>query len=84
MRTLDFSPQGTLPDGGRSLLSLNPIDDIDLTLLKRFTLTEHFGWSSRFAPSISSIIRNIRAATLTTLLRLAPRLAAEAMHRVLR
>lgn len=36
------APKGTLPDGGRSLLSLNPIDDIDLTLLKRFNITERF------------------------------------------
>ncbi len=36
------APEGTLPNGGRSLLSLEPIDDIDLTLLKRFTITERF------------------------------------------
>ncbi len=36
------SPEGTLPNGGRSLVALNPIDDIDLTLLKRFNLTERF------------------------------------------
>ncbi len=36
------APKGTLPNGGRSLMALNPIDDIDLTLLKRFTLTERF------------------------------------------
>jgi hypothetical protein len=34
------APQGTLANGGRNLLSLRPIDDIDLTLAKRFTLTE--------------------------------------------
>jgi hypothetical protein len=36
------APQGTLPNGGRSLLSLNPIDDIDLTLAKHFSITERF------------------------------------------
>ncbi len=36
------APEGTLANSGRSLLSLNPIDDIDLTLLKRFTITERF------------------------------------------
>ena len=36
------SPEGTLPNGGRSLLTMNPIDDIDITALKRFSLTERF------------------------------------------
>jgi hypothetical protein len=36
------SPEGTLPNGGRSLLTMNPIDNIDVTALKRFSLTEHF------------------------------------------
>ena len=36
------APEGTLADSGRSLLNLNPIDDIDLTLAKRFTITERF------------------------------------------
>ena len=36
------SPRGTLPDGGRSLLTMNPIDNIDATALKRFSLTERF------------------------------------------
>lgn len=36
------APLGTLANGGRSLLHLNPIDDIDLTVAKRFTLTERF------------------------------------------
>ncbi|HEY7209152.1 MAG TPA: TonB-dependent receptor [Bryobacteraceae bacterium] len=36
------APRGTLADAGRSLLSLNPINNIDLTLLKRFSLTERF------------------------------------------
>ena len=33
---------GTLPTGGRNLLHLNPIDDIDLSLIKRFSITERF------------------------------------------
>ncbi|MBV9404017.1 MAG: TonB-dependent receptor, partial [Acidobacteriaceae bacterium] len=36
------APQGTLANAGRSLLSLEPIDDIDLTIAKRFTITERF------------------------------------------
>ncbi|MGH9584722.1 MAG: carboxypeptidase regulatory-like domain-containing protein, partial [Bryobacteraceae bacterium] len=34
------APKGTLPTGGRSLIAMNPIDDIDVTLRKRFTFTE--------------------------------------------
>lgn len=37
-----MAPEGTIANGGRSLLNLNPIDDIDLTLAKRFTITERF------------------------------------------
>jgi hypothetical protein len=33
---------GQLPTGGRNTLQLNPIDNIDLTLLKRFSITERF------------------------------------------
>ena len=36
------SPQGTLPNGGRSLLMMNPMNDIDVTALKRVSLTERF------------------------------------------
>jgi hypothetical protein len=36
------APRGTLPDAGRSLLNLNPIDNIDLTVVKRFSVTERF------------------------------------------
>ncbi len=36
------APKGTLATSGRSILNLNPIDNIDLTLLKRFSLTERF------------------------------------------
>jgi hypothetical protein len=34
------APKGTLPNGGRNLISLNPIDDIDLSLVKRINLAE--------------------------------------------
>lgn len=34
------SPSGTLPNGGRSLIAMNPIDNIDLTFRKRINLTE--------------------------------------------
>jgi len=33
---------GQLPNGGRNTLELNPINNIDLTLLKRFSITERF------------------------------------------
>jgi hypothetical protein len=36
------APAGTLPDGGRSLLNLNPINDVDVTLAKRFTVGERY------------------------------------------
>ncbi len=41
------APEGTLANGGRSLLSLNPIDNLDLTLAKRFTITER--WRLEFS-----------------------------------
>jgi hypothetical protein len=34
------APVGTLPTAGRALLAMNPIDDIDLTLVKRFNINE--------------------------------------------
>jgi hypothetical protein len=34
------APVGTLPNAGRSLMALNPTNDIDLTLMKRFNITE--------------------------------------------
>jgi hypothetical protein len=34
------APEGTLTNAGRSLLALNPTDDIDLTLMKRINITE--------------------------------------------
>ena len=36
------SPQGTLPNAGRNLLTMNPINDIDVTALKRISLMERF------------------------------------------
>jgi hypothetical protein len=36
------APEGTLANAGRNTLQLNPINDIDLTLLKRFNITERF------------------------------------------
>ena len=34
------APKGTLANGGRNTLQLNPIDDIDLSLIKKFSITE--------------------------------------------
>ncbi len=34
------APQGTLPTGGRNLIALNPINDVDLTLAKHLDITE--------------------------------------------
>ncbi len=36
------APEGTLPNGGRSLLTMNPIDNIDISAIKRFSLKERF------------------------------------------
>jgi Carboxypeptidase regulatory-like domain len=36
------APEGTLPNGGRNTLYLNPINDVDVTLLKRFNISERF------------------------------------------
>jgi hypothetical protein len=36
------APEGTLANAGRNTLTLNPINDIDLTLVKRFNITERF------------------------------------------
>lgn len=36
------SPKGTLPDAARNTLRLRPTDDIDLSVVKRFSLTERF------------------------------------------
>jgi Carboxypeptidase regulatory-like domain len=36
------APKGTLPNAGRNTMSLNPINDIDLTAVKRIALTERF------------------------------------------
>lgn len=36
------APKGTLPNAGRNTMSLNPINDVDLTLAKRFSISERF------------------------------------------
>jgi hypothetical protein len=36
------APLGTLPNAGRNLLHLNPINDVDVTLAKRFTFGERY------------------------------------------
>lgn len=41
------APAGTLPNAGRNLINLNPIDDLDLTLAKRFNFTER--WKAEFS-----------------------------------
>ena len=35
------TPKGALSNAGRNTLMLEPIDDVDLSLIKRFTITEH-------------------------------------------
>jgi hypothetical protein len=50
------SPKGTLPNAGRSLLNLNPIDNIDLTLLKRFTVTERV--RLEFSARVSNVLNH--------------------------
>jgi hypothetical protein len=36
------APKGTIPTAGRNTLALNPIDNIDFTILKRVAVTERF------------------------------------------
>jgi hypothetical protein len=50
------SPRGTFPNAGRNILNLNPIDNIDLTLLKRFTVTERF--RLEFSARVSNILNH--------------------------
>ncbi len=50
------APKGTLPNGGRSLMNLNPINNIDLTLMKRFTVTERI--SLEFSARASNILNH--------------------------
>ncbi len=50
------SPKGTLPNSGRSLLTMNPIDNIDLTALKRFSITERF--NLEFSVRASNILNH--------------------------
>jgi hypothetical protein len=42
--------EGTLPNGGRNTEHVNPIDDVDMTVAKRFNITESKGieFSARF------------------------------------
>ena len=50
------APVGTLPNAGRNTLTLNPIDDIDLSLLKRFNVTERV--RLEFAAHITNIFNH--------------------------
>jgi Carboxypeptidase regulatory-like domain len=50
------APKGTLPNGGRSLLNLDPINNIDVSLLKRFTLTERF--RLEFSARVSNVFNH--------------------------
>ncbi len=36
------APKGTLPNAGRNTMHLNPIDDIDMSIVKRFTVKEKY------------------------------------------
>jgi hypothetical protein len=38
------APKGTLPNGGRNTEHLLPINDVDLTLMKRFTMHDRYNW----------------------------------------
>jgi hypothetical protein len=50
------APKGTLPNGGRSLLALNPIDDVDLTLAKNINFTER--WRMQFSIRAFNILNH--------------------------
>jgi hypothetical protein len=50
------APQGTLPTGGRSLVGLNPIDDLDLTLAKHIDISER--WKVQFAIRVFNIFNH--------------------------
>ncbi|HZS57338.1 MAG TPA: carboxypeptidase regulatory-like domain-containing protein [Bryobacteraceae bacterium] len=50
------APQGTLPSGGRSLIALNPINDVDLTLAKRIDITER--WKAQFAIRVFNVFNH--------------------------
>ncbi len=36
------APKGTLPNGGRNTEHLNPIDDVDMSIMKRFTFRDRY------------------------------------------
>jgi hypothetical protein len=50
------APQGTLPTGGRNLVALNPINDVDLTLAKRIDITER--WKAQFAIRVFNVFNH--------------------------
>ncbi len=50
------APSGTLPTGGRNLIALNPIDDVDLTLAKRIDITER--WKVQFAIRVFNLFNH--------------------------
>ena len=50
------APKGTFPNAGRSLLNLNPIDNIDITLAKRISLTERF--NLEFSARVSNLFNH--------------------------
>ena len=50
------TPKGALATGGRNTLQLRPIDDIDLSLTKRFTVREHY--SLEFSARASNIFNH--------------------------
>ena len=45
------APKGTLPNGGRNTAQLRPIDDVDMTIVKNFNITESkkLQFSARFS-----------------------------------
>jgi hypothetical protein len=50
------APLGTLPDAGRNLLHLNPINDVDMTLAKRFNVRERY--RLEFAARVFNILNH--------------------------
>jgi len=50
------APRGTLPNAGRNLLSLNPIDNIDLTLAKHIDFGER--WKLEFAARVFNLLNH--------------------------
>jgi hypothetical protein len=50
------APRGTLPNAGRNLLSLNPIDNFDLTLAKHIDFGER--WKLEFAARVFNLLNH--------------------------